>query len=104
MSRRSRSISIMLVLLASLAAVSCFEALTIEIRNEKELSFILHGAESGYLGGLSVREYSSDGPGAYVWTINSKGKYIPMSYFHATTVRYGEVSADWVQETPSDGS
>jgi hypothetical protein len=98
-----RHVALAILLTALLVSSSCFEPLSVEISEDNPPTFILRGGASGFLGGVSVYEYPESEPPIYVWSTGSRGKYISLSYFGPTRIKYGEPIDGWVQDRPAGG-
>lgn len=90
------------VLTATLASSACFDPVRIEIGADHWPTFTLRGG--GALGGVSVREYPVAPSPRYLWATGSGGSYLALSYFHPTTIKYGDRIADWGQDHPAEGA
>jgi hypothetical protein len=99
-----KSLTLAVLLTATLTSSACFDPLRIEISEENLPTFTLRGGGGGALGGVSVREYPVAHSPLYLWATGSGGRYLSLSYFHPTTIKYGDRIADWGQDKPADGS
>jgi hypothetical protein len=91
------------LLTATLASSACFDPVRIEIGEDNLPTFTLRGG-GGALGGVSVREYPVAHSPRYLWATGSGGSYLSLSYFHPTTIKYGDRIADWGQDHPAEGA
>jgi len=95
-----KHLKLIVVLSVATGCISCFGPLRIEVTEKNPPSFILHDGSSGYLGAVLVKEFTPDGTGENIWIVGPPGGSTPMSYLHATEIRYGEVPNGWVQQIP----